>query len=338
MQTILITGGAGFIGTNITAEMLQRGHNVVVVDDFRNAYANNINKLKKQFENLIVFKANCCNKSAIEDIVKNFKFDAIIHLAAKKNVFESFAHPKAYKQNNMNSLAVILSLATKYNINKIAFASTIAVYGETHTENVAENQAYAPTSPYAKTKQLGEEMILDWQAHCKKRTAIIFRFTNPTSANTKYMLGNTPKTKKLTLVPMVVDSALAGKTLKLNGNNHPTADGTPVRDYIHITDLAEIVCDVVEKCNSPCTEILNVGCGNSGYSVLQIISAVEKAISKPINYSFGPKVDGDIAYIVCDNTKLKTRYGKQKFASIEQMVNEEIAYRKYLSNKKSTKF
>lgn len=333
MQNILITGGAGFIGTNVTAEMLQRGHNVVVVDDFKNAYASNINRLKKQFKNLQVFKANCCNQQAMEDIIKNYKFDTIIHLAAKKYVFESFAHPKAYMHNNMNSLAVVLSLATKYNINKVAFASTIAVYGEAHTKNVAENQAYAPTSPYAKTKQLGEEMIIDWQASNQQKTAIIFRFTNPTSANTKYMIGNNPKMKRLTLVPLVVECALSGKNLKLNGNDHPTVDGTPVRDFIHIEDLSQIVCDVVEQCNNPGTEILNVGRGDNGYSVLQVVNAVEKAVGKPINYSFGPKVEGDIAYIVCDNHKLKQNYGEHKFANIEQMVKQELIYRNHLNNK-----
>ena len=332
MQNILITGGAGFIGTNLTAELLQRGANVVVVDDFKNAYAKNINKLKLQFKNLQVFKTNCCNIQTMEDIVKNFKFDTLIHLAAKKYVFESFAHSKAYMQNNMNSLSVSLALAEKYNIQKIVFASSITVYGETHTANVKENRPYAPTSPYAKTKQLGEEKILDWQAHNKDKTAIIFRFTNPTSANTKYMLGNNPKKKKLTLTSVVVDSVLNGTSLKLNGNNHPTPDGTPVRDYIHITDLARIVCDVVEKTNKAGIEILNVGCGGNGYSVLQVVNAVENATNKKVNYTFGSKIEGDIAYIVCDNNKLINKYGKQTFADIEQMVNEEFAFRKYLKD------
>lgn len=332
MQNILITGGAGYIGTNLTIELLQRGCKVVVVDDFKNAYVKNINKLKQQFANLQVFKANCCNMQSMEALVKKFKFDTLIHLAAKKYVFESFKHSKAYMQNNMNSLAVSLALAEKYKINKIVFASSITVYGETLTANINETQPYAPTSPYAKTKQLGEEKILDWQTHNKDKTAIIFRFTNPTSANTKYMLGNNPKMKKLTLTSAVVDSALNGTSLKLNGNNHPTPDGTPVRDYIHISDLARIVCDVVEKNHKAGIEILNVGCGGNGYSVLQVVNAVEKATNQKVNYTFGPKVEGDIAYIVCDTSKLLNKYGKQTFADIEQMVNEEFAFRKYLKD------
>lgn len=333
MQNILITGGAGYIGTNLTIELLQRGCKVVVVDDFKNAYVKNINKLKQQFANLQVFKTNCCNMQSMEALVKKFKFDTLIHLAAKKYVFESFEHPKSYMQNNMNSLAVSLALAEKNKINKIVFASSITVYGETLTANINETQPYAPTSPYAKTKQLGEEMILSWLAHNKNKTAIIFRFTNPISANTKFMLGNESKQHKLSLPSVLVECILNDKSIKLNGNNHPTKDGTPIRDYIHITDLVHIVCDVIEQNNKAGSEILNVGCGGEGYSVLQMIKAVETVANKSINYSFGPKREGDIPCIVCDNTKLINKYGKQKFSNLEQMLNDEFLFRKHLSTR-----
>lgn len=333
MKNILITGGAGFIGSNVCACLLENGYNVTVADDLKNAYVSHVHFLQEKFENLKFVKVDVCNLHEIENVFVSGNFDTVLHLSARKYVAESFDKKEEYFLNNMQSLENVLLLCRKYQVKHFAFASSITVYGICDCENICEKQKLSPASPYAETKMLGEEKIKDFAKQNPNMICTIFRFTNPVSASIKYMLGDHSKKHKINLVSFVCKNALENKPMKLNGNNHNTKDGTPVRDYIHVCDLAKIVCAVLEKQKSK-FDTINVGCGKNGYSVLQVIECAEKVLNKKIEYSFGEKKKGDLAKIVCDNTHLINEYGNFEFKSLEQIVSDEIAFQKYLQQKK----
>lgn len=330
MKNILITGGAGFLGTNISVKLLEKGYEVFVIDDLKNAYVSHVHFLQKKFQNLKFKKLDVCNLNQLEEVFKTEKFDTIIHLAARKYVGESFEKENEYFSNNMKSLENVLLLSKKYGAKHFAFASSITVYGNCDKEN----EKYDPVSPYAKTKQLGEEEIKLFAKENTNMIFTIFRFSNPVSANTKYMLGDDSKKHKLNLVSLVCKSAIENKKLVLNGNNHNTKDGTPIRDYFHVEDLAEIVCNVLEKQKAH-FDTINVGMSGNGYSVLQIINQTEEILNKKIDYCFGNKKAGDVAKNVCDNTHLLSVYGNHKFRDIRQMLEDEIAFRKSINEKSS---
>lgn len=333
MKNVLITGGAGFIGTNVSAKLLEKGYCVCVIDDLKNAYVSHVHFLQTKFPNLEFVKADACNYAKIEEIFKTHKFDTVVHLSAKKYVGESFLKEKEYFENNMKSLENLLLLSEKYCIKHFAFASSITVYGNCNKNMVSENEKYAPISPYAKTKQLGEEEIEKFSKKNLNMKFSIFRFTNPVSANTKYMLGDHSKKRKINLVSLVCKNAIENKKLVLNGNNHNTEDGTPVRDYFHVEDLATLVCEVLEKQKTQ-KDTINVGMSGNGFSVLQIIKQAEEILNKKIDYSFGNNKPGDVAKIVCDNTHLLKTYGNFKFKNIKQIIQDEIEFQKYLKTKK----
>lgn len=328
MKEVLITGGAGYIGLNVAVNFLTEGYKVVIVDDLKNSYKKNINRLLKIYDNLSLYVGNVCSYDFMQKIFNNHDFSLVIHLSAKKYVFESILHKRAYLNNNMQSLKVVLQLCKEHKVKKFAFASSITVYGNNAYKNINESEPYAPTSPYALSKQLGEELIKKWQKE-NANSCIIFRFTNPIGANTKYMLGDNSKLKKISLPAYVVSGALANKQLIFNGNTFNTADGTPVRDYIHVCDLAKIVFEMCKKYNQKQLEIINIGCGKDGYSVLQIVHEIEKFLGRQ-NYSFGAKKEGDVARLVCDNSKLKS-YGLLPRLNLADMLQSEIAFRKYLT-------
>lgn len=330
MKSILITGGAGFIGTNVCACLLEKNYNVTIVDDLKNAYVSHVRFLQNKFSNLKFVRADVCNKGKMEQIFVDGKFDTVLHLSAKKYVAESFEKTSQYFSNNMKSLENILDLCQKHCISHFAFASSITVYGNCETENIKEEQCLAPVSPYAETKMLGEEKIKEFAKQNPSMKITIFRFTNPVSANVKYMLGDHSKKHKINLVSLVCKSAIENQPLNLNGNNHQTPDRTPIRDYIHVCDLAKIVVNVLEK-QQEMTDTINVGCGGKGYSVLQVIKCAEKVLNKKIEYSFGAKKKGDLAKIVCDNTHLSKEYGSFDFCGIEKIVRDEIEFQKALA-------
>ena len=334
MKNILITGGAGFLGTNISVKLLEKGYKVFVIDDLKNAYVSHVHLLQKNFPNLKFKKLDVCDLNRLEEVFKNEKFHTVIHLAARKYVGESFIKEKEYVFNNMKSLQNVLFLSKKYGAKHFAFASSITVYGNSEKEKLKESEKYAPVSPYAKTKQFGEEEIQLFAKENQNMIYTIFRFSNPVSANTKYMLGDDSKKHKLNLVSLVCKSIIENKKLVLNGNNHDTKDGTPIRDFFHVEDLAEIVCKVLEK-QTTHFDTINVGISGDGYSVLQIINQTEAILNKKLDYCFGSKKPGDIAKNVCDNNHLLDAYGRHKFRDIKQIIEDEIAFQKSINEKSS---
>ena len=333
MKTIFITGGAGYLGTNITLVALQKGYRVVILDNFKNAYTRHINKLKKDYlDTLYVHKGDVKKDSDLCGIFEKYSIDYIIHLAAYKYVGESIENRDMYFDNNMGALEKILDYAERYGIEKFAFASSAVVYGNPTSYPTIESEKLSPLSPYAETKALGEEMIKKWNSRTGI-TSIIYRFSNPIGAESRYGLGDESKKGVLNLLPYIVSSTLDGVSMQFKGNDHKTPDGTAVRDYIYICDLAKTVIGVLEKDTNKDCEIINVSRAK-GFSVLDILHSVENLAEKKSNYSFKPKNPEEASISLLSADKLHNKYAEYLDTELYRIVDSEISFRKNTKKKK----
>ncbi len=335
MKNILITGGAGFIGTNLTVSLADMGYNVVIIDDFKNAYVGHIQSICKKYKTVKYFKHNVIDKAFVINVVKENNIDAVMHLAAKKYIDESFRKTQLYFDNNMQSLDTILQVVEQCKIKNLMFASTITVYGNPKVLPITEQGEYAPICPYAETKMLGEIKIFDWAKQNPDVKVFIYRFSNPIGADIKLMLGDDAKTKSSSLVPYIIDKVSKNQPLTLNGCDHNTPDGTPIRDFIHVKDLANIVAKSFTKDGFCGVNIFNVGCGKNGYSVLQIVQEIQKVFAKTIDYVFGPKRVGDVEKIVCDNSKVMQTFDLTIEHDLGSMLSSHVDFGRHILNKKS---
>ena len=332
MSKILITGGAGFIGLNVAVEFLKNNHEIVIVDDLKNSYISHFNSLKKEFKNTLNFyKGNVCNTSFMDKVFKETKPEVVIHLAAKKYVAESIVKPKEYMQNNLNSLTTVLQLCKKHKIKKFAFSSTSVVYENLVNHSFVETDPTKGLNPYALSKCEGEKIIKNWFNETEIST-IIFRFTNPVGSNLEYMLGDHSKKKKIQLIPYVVNSAINNNKITLRGNTYNTPDGTPIRSFIHITDLAKSVYVAVNNFNGK-LEVFNIGNENLELSTKQIVLATEKEIGHPINYDFTAANNQENAKVSCNCDKFKQTFNYKNQFSINDIINSQINFDKEINKK-----
>ena len=332
MKTIFITGGAGYLGTNISLVALEKGYRVVILDNFKNAYTRHINKLKKVYpDRLFIHKGDVNNSSDLNVIFENYTIDYIIHLAAYKYVGESISNKDMYYTNNMGSLEKILEYAEKYDVQKFAFASSAVVYGNPDTYPTSEDSTLSPLSPYAETKALGEEMIKAWNEKTGI-ASIIYRFSNPIGAEPIYNLGDDSKKGVLNLLPYIVTKILNKEPMEFKGNDHLTPDGTAVRDYIYICDLAQAVISLLEKYNDNSTETINVSRAK-GFSVLKLLQTVENRTNIKANYSFKPKNQGEASVSLLSAGKLHSKYQIYLDTDITKIVDSEISFRKKINSR-----
>ncbi len=333
MRNILITGGAGFIGCNLALELANQDCNIVVVDDFKNSYVQHIKNLAKHFTNIKYFKGNCCDERFMNTIFKLSNFDIVIHLAAKKYINESVAKPKEYMDNNINSLKVALEMSKRYKVKRFIFSSSSAVYGNCLKKFIDEDTSINPLNPYAQSKVVGEEMIKTW-TKTTQIPATIFRFANPVGANIKHFLGDHSKKHQMQLFPYVSTRAISNEEIVLRGNNFKTPDGTPIRDYIYVGDIAKIVAHVSLNSTNKNVEILNLGSGGNGFSTLQVIQSAQKVLGKPVKYSFVPANNYEITQMVLDCSKLFSQYKITLGKSIDDIMETQIKFVKYLNKNK----
>ena len=330
MKNILITGGAGFLGLNIALEYLEKGNHVVIVDDLKNSYVAHIHNLMNHYKSQVTFyKGDVCKKSFIDKVFKAHHFDTVLHLAALKNVAESKERPDMYRHNNITSLKNILSCIDNYGCEKFAFPSTAVVYGNTNIVPIHEDVSLNPLSPYAETKVMGEKIITDWHSRSNIPT-IVFRFGNPVGANTEYMFGDHSKRGYGNLIPYIISHALSGKTMTFKGNDHTTPDGTAIRDYVHVKDLAYAVHKVLVDKETPSLETINVGSGK-GYSVLEIVHTVENVLGTKLDYVFAPKNNFESSVSILDISKLQLEHCITFSTSLEDIVKSEIQFYQYLN-------
>jgi UDP-glucose 4-epimerase len=310
MKTLLITGGAGYIGSHTIIELLENtDFNVISVDNFSNSSSKTFERIEKiTGKKVHNYNIDCCNKKELETIFeKEQSIIGIIHFAAFKSVPESVSNPYKYYHNNINSLLNVLECCLKYAVTNFIFSSSCSVYGNINSLPVREDTPLGKAeSPYAYTKQAGEELIKDYSRAFPQLQCIALRYFNPVGAHVSGLIGEDPINPPVNLVPVITETAI-GKRNSMNvfGDDYNTRDGSCIRDYIHVTDIAiahikamELIISKHQKNNY---SVFNLGTGN-GVSVLETIAAFEKIAKQKLNYIIVPKRAGDISAIYSDTT------------------------------------
>ena len=303
---ILVTGGAGYIASHTNVILLEKGYDVVVVDNLCNSCEESIKRVEKLTGKKITFYiGDCRDEKLLDKVFTENKIDAVIHFAGLKAVGESCAKPMLYYDNNLNSNLILASVMAKHGCKKIVFSSSATVYGVPKKLPLTEDCPLSVTNPYGATKLMGEQMFCDIQRADSQWHVMLLRYFNPVGAHESGYIGEDPQGIPNNLMPYVSQVAV-GKLPYLNvfGDDYPTPDGTGVRDYIHVVDLAEAHIKALEKIDEYSVGIFNVGTG-VGYSVLDMVKAFEKACGHKIAYKIAPRRAGDVAecYANCDKAK-----------------------------------
>ena len=335
---ILVTGGAGYIGSHTVVELVNSGYVPVIVDDFRNSSEIIISGIKSLIGyEPIVLKADITNFQAFEEVFKEYKFDGIIHFAAYKAVGESVADPLMYYRNNLIGMINSLELAVKYEVPSFVFSSSCTVYGE--PDHISVNES-SPTkeasSPYGATKQMCERMLSDLHRSGSPLSIVSLRYFNPVGAHPSAMIGELPLGKPNNLLPYITQTG-AGvlEQLTVFGNDYNTPDGTCIRDFIHVVDLAKAhvkSLDFLESKTS-CLEVINIGSG-IGSSVLDLINSFEKTSGVKLNWKFGPRRSGDVEKIYAEVGKSADLLGWKTEYSIHDAVRDAWSWELKLRNEK----
>ena len=317
-QTILVTGGTGFIGSHTTVELQQAGYKVVIVDNLSNSKAEVIDGIEKITGVRPAFEqVDCCDYEAMDNVFAKYgDITGIIHFAASKAVGESVQKPLLYYRNNITSLLNLLELMPKHNVKGIIFSSSCTVYGQPTPEHLPVTED-APIqkalSPYGNTKQVNEEIIQDFIHSGAPIKSIILRYFNPIGAHPSALIGELPNGVPMNLIPFVTQTAIGlRKELKIFGNDYNTPDKTCIRDYIYVVDLAKAHVKamerVLEKEDTDAVEVFNIGTGR-GVSTLEVIEGFEKATGVKLPWSYAPRREGDIEKVWADPKKANTVLG-----------------------------
>ncbi len=328
-QTILVTGGTGFIGSHTTVELQNAGYNVVIIDNLSNSQANVVDGIEEITGKRPAFEVvDCCDINALEGVFKKYNdIKGIIHFAASKAVGESVEKPLLYYRNNILSLVNLLELMPKYDVKGIIFSSSCTVYGQPDPENlpVTESAPIKPAeSPYGNTKQVNEEIIRDFINSGAAIKAILLRYFNPIGSHPTSIIGEMPNGVPQNLIPYVTQTAIGiRKELKIFGDDYDTPDGTCIRDYIYVVDLAKAHVKAMERVldtDSEALEVFNVGTG-TGVSTKEIVDAFEKATGVKLPWSFAPRRSGDIEKVWANPDKANNVLGWKAEATLEEALS-----------------
>lgn len=311
-MNILVTGGTGFIGSHTVVELMNAGHQVVIVDNLVNSQKQVLNKIKRLTKvRPLFYKANVEDKKAMRKIFSAHHFDAVIHFAGLKAVGESVQKPLLYYRNNLDSTLTLLEMMVEFNVKNILFSSSATVYGTPEVMPINENEPLGnTTNPYATTKLFIEQILKDFVFANPGFKAVSLRYFNPIGAHPSKLLGESPNDIPNNLMPYISKVA-NGKLSSLGvfGNDYPTIDGTGVRDYVHVVDLARGHLLALQAFSfKEAYNFYNLGTGR-GTSVLELIHAYEKANRVKIPYEIKPRRSGDVATSFADITKAKTELG-----------------------------
>lgn len=327
MAKILVTGGCGYIGSHTLVDLIENGYEVVSVDDNSRsnpAILNGVEKITGQ--SVKNYKVDLCNfDDTFAIFQENTDIAGIIHFAAYKAVGESVEKPLLYFENNLVSLINLLKCVREFDISWFVFSSSCTVYGNPEETCVTEETPPKPAeSPYGYTKQMGEQIVNEFQKSHPNLQAILLRYFNPVGAHPSTQIGELPIGKPQNLVPAITQTAI-GKLPKMlvHGTDYPTRDGSCVRDYIHVSDIAHAhtlsIDYLKEERNVGGCEVFNLGTGN-GVTVLEAIKAFEKVSGVDLNYETGPRRPGDVVAIYANNDKAKTRLGWHPEYSLDEMM------------------
>lgn len=299
MKNILVTGGAGFIGSHTVVELAKAGYNPVIIDNLCNSEASVLVNLGKIIGKPVTFyEHDFQDKDFLDDVIKKETITGVIHFAAFKSVGESVKNPMKYFENNVDGLISLIGVLQTNNVQDLVFSSSCTVYGEPDSLPVDESAPIKPAeSPYGATKQIGEMIIKDATAASNSLRSVSLRYFNPIGAHESALIGELPKGDPENLVPRIARS-VAGllPPITVFGNDYKTADGTCVRDYIHVQDLADAhvkALTYLEDKSAGFFDVFNIGMG-VGISVMELITTFEEATEQKVNYEIGPRRDGDV--------------------------------------------
>ena len=337
-HTILVTGGTGFIGSHTTVELQNAGYEVVIVDNLSNSQASVVDGIEKITGVRPAFEqVDCCDKDAMESVFKKYpKIDGIIHFAASKAVGESVEKPLLYYRNNFVSLINLLELMPQYNVEGIIFSSSCTVYGQPDPQYlpVSEDAPIKPAeSPYGNTKQVNEEIIRDTINSGSPIKAILLRYFNPIGSHPSAIIGEMPNGVPMNLIPYVTQTAMGiRKELKVFGNDYNTPDGTCIRDYIYVVDLAKAHVKAMERVldtDNEALEVFNVGTGR-GVSTKEIVDAFERATGVKLNWTYAPRRAGDIEKVWADPKKANEVLGWKAETNLDDTLRSAWNWQKRL--------
>lgn len=323
-MTILVTGGAGFIGSHTVVELLEGGYDVVVVDNYINSKPCVNERVKKiTGRDFRVYECDMCDAEALDAVFASEHIDAVIHFAGLKAVGESVAQPARYYRNNLVSTLNLIDSMKKHGVGTVVFSSSATVYGSPKTVPIREDFPLSTTNPYGETKLMIERILDDCRRAGDIKSVSILRYFNPIGAHSSGLIGEDPEGIPNNLLPYISQVAVGKlKELMVYGNDYPTHDGTGVRDYIHVVDLARAHLKAIERATAVTgTEYYNIGTG-VGYSVLDIVKAYEAATGKNVPYRIVARRPGDIAECYADPTLAAEKLGWRAEYGIEQMCRD----------------
>jgi UDP-glucose 4-epimerase len=337
-KKILLTGGAGYIGAHTAVELIQKGFDVVLLDDFSKSDNSLLNGIEKITDTKINFiEGDCKDALFLDQLFGKEKFDSVIHFAAFKSVGESVSNPLMYYENNLQSMTSLLYAMQKFNVNEFIFSSSCTVYGQPDVIPVDESAPFKKAeSPYGATKQMCERILKDVTAANKNLKVISLRYFNPVGAHPSALIGEVPLGVPNNLVPYVTQTAIGlREKLTVFGNDYETPDGSCVRDYIHVVDLAQAHVVAVEKINSMPSnnEAFNLGTGE-GVTVLGLLNKFIEVTGVKLNYQIGPRRAGDVEKTYANPIKAKKLLGWQTKLSLEESLRDSWKWEKQLSLKK----
>lgn len=337
-KTVLVSGGAGYIGTHTCVELINSGYDVVIVDNLSNSEASAVEGVARIVGRKPAFEiVDTCDIKALRDVFDRYEFDTVIHFAAYKAVGESMSEPLMYYMNNLESFMNICKLMKEYHRPNVLFSSSATVYGDAETLPVTELTPRQPaTSPYGNTKQMSEDILRDCCAAYKGFYGIALRYFNPIGAHPSALIGELPRGVPNNLVPFITQTA-AGirECLSIFGNDYDTPDGTCLRDYIDVVDLAKAHVAAIDRMTQGKMvenyEIFNIGTGHP-VSVLELVNGFEKVNNLKLNYRMAPRRDGDVPAVWADTSRANEVLGWKAERTLEETLASAWAWEKHVRN------
>ena len=326
---VLVTGGAGYIGSHTVVELLNAGCEVVVVDNLSNANEESLRRVKEiTGKDLAFYPYDVRDRAKLTEVFSAHSFDWVIHFAGLKAVGESVQKPVLYYDNNLISTLVLLETMEQFGVRNLVFSSSATVYGEPERLPLDEDCRLSTTNPYGTTKLMQEQMLKDLYRAGNRWNIALLRYFNPVGAHPSGRIGEDPKGIPNNLMPYVAQVA-SGKLQKIGvfGNDYPTPDGTGVRDYIHVVDLARGHVAAIQKLSEPGVHIYNLGTGK-GYSVLDMVHAFEKACGKKLPYEIKPRRAGDVPACYATSAKAERELGWKAQYDLEDMCRDQWNWQK----------